>query len=98
MTMTTKQSPGRAFTLAAAGAGILLLLAIAVLILAFAPGDSTEAMRTIGTIAMAVAGVTGAGSAGIAGRDAMTGGLTSSNADRVILDRQLQRVPPPGPG
>ena len=90
--------PSRTYTIALVGVTALLLLAAALVLCAWiVPAAIGHVAPAIGTIALGVAGVCGAGAGAMGLRDYGSRGLTSSQAEDVLLQTHLQPGPPTHP-
>ena len=77
--------PSRTFTIAIFALCIELALAVALVLIAWlAPTALGTVAPAMGTIALAVAALGGAGSGAMAWRDGRSGGLTSSQGSTVL--------------
>ena len=82
--------PSRTHSLAREGLVVLALLAVEVVLIVFLAPDQID--HVVGVLEVLAGGVTalcGVGVGGMAARDAMTGGLTSSAADVALEARKV---------
>jgi len=87
--------PSRTFTIALLALAIEAILALVLIGVAWlAPETLIHAAPALGTIALAVAALGGAGSGAMAYRDGRSGGATSSQAAEVLALRMAERDPP----
>jgi hypothetical protein len=90
--------PSRTHSLAREGLLLIALLAVGILLVAFLHPEALDVVaRSYGELALYTAGLAGVGVGGMAVRDSVTGGLTSS-AGEMIARTRAPTMPTAAPG